>query len=94
MKLKQLLITETAGLLPAKYISNIRRSKSKWDVRQNLLEHNKEIKGKYGNHAGAKYEDDTKDYQSDQPYGGADNRVGWEEEKEGNEWVLLRVRLP
>ena len=43
-----LLIPETAGLLPAKYLQKSRRGRSKWDVRQNLFEHEKEIKKKDG----------------------------------------------
>ena len=57
------IISETAGLLPARYFEQ--RYKPDWDVRENLFEHQKSQK--YSNHWSINAIEDG--YQSDQPMG-------------------------
>ena len=57
------IISETAGLLPARYFEQ--RYKPDWDVRDNLFEHQKSQK--YSNHWSINAIEDG--YQSDQPMG-------------------------
>ena len=56
------IISETAGLLPARYFEQ--RYKPDWDVRENLFEHQKSQK--YSNDWSINAIEDG--YQSDQPY--------------------------